>query len=151
MNPKDIMNRIELILEDTGPAVLALSTKSGYPHMRWMVPTILKGREGALYAVSTPAFGEKLKKEYTGKVEWMLQKKTLQEVMRIKGHMTVIDNPSLRSEVMANIGDRLRTFWKVNPDSMDFIVLETVFENVTHFDPVTGETQAVKYIENKKS
>ena len=74
MAPKDIMNRIEDILDDTAPGVLALSTGDGYPHMRWMTPAVIRGHEGVLYAVSSQAFGERLGTTYTGKVEWMLQK-----------------------------------------------------------------------------
>ena len=42
------------------------------------------------------------------------------------------------------LGQRLFTFWRVNPQS-DFIVLETVVEQATYFTPMTGQRVTVTF------
>jgi pyridoxamine 5'-phosphate oxidase len=75
----------------------------------------------------------------------MFQTPSLDEVVSVQGAINVVENPSLRAEVLQVIGPRLRTFWKLAHDSRDIAVLETVVERATHFLPMEGRKEVVHF------
>ncbi|MBN1844043.1 MAG: pyridoxamine 5'-phosphate oxidase family protein [Sedimentisphaerales bacterium] len=139
MDRRQFMLRLEEILEDAKTAVLATVDNQGCPHMRWMTPTILRGREGLLFAVTTPATGKILHLEVQPEVEWMIQTRALTEVINLRGIMQVVDNPALKTEIMEVLGAWLNVFWKVNPNRSDFIVTETLIREASYFQPMKGQ------------
>jgi hypothetical protein len=58
--------------------------------------------------------------------------------------INVLDVTTLKTEIVEALGQRLFTFWRVNPQS-DFIVLETVVEQATYFTPMTGQRVTVTF------
>jgi pyridoxamine 5'-phosphate oxidase len=79
------------------------------------------------------------------RVEWMFQTPTLDEIVSIRGAINVVENPSLRAEVLEVLGPRLTTFWKLAHDPRDLVVLETVVEEATHFLPMQGRKEVVHF------
>ncbi|MBN2738526.1 MAG: pyridoxamine 5'-phosphate oxidase family protein [Spirochaetales bacterium] len=138
MNKQDVLRKIESILEDAGTGLLAMIDSSGYPRMRWMTPSLLKGNNQALYAVTSPNFQKIKDLEKNPHVEWMLQSPSLSEILTINGRINIIDNPSLKLEILENIGNKLTMFWRVNSKNDSFVVLETVMESAFYFVPMKG-------------
>ncbi len=145
MDHYQMFYKVSKLLEEARTGVLSTIDKNGKPHMRWMTPTILKGRPGAIYAISCPKFDWVQAIQNNPSVEWMIQRPSLNEIMRIKGEMRILDNPSLKSEILQEIASRLVVFWKVNTSSSEFVVLETAIQEVSHFLPMQGIQTIVKF------
>lgn len=145
MDQHDMMYKVEQLLEDSNTGVLATVDNDGKARMRWMTPTVLKGRPGVLFAVTSPDFAKVVQLASHPDVEWMIQTRSLQQVVNLRGKINVIDNPSLKSEVMEHLAWKLKVFWKVNAEKTDFIVLETVITEATYFQPMKGIKETVRF------
>ncbi len=146
MDNKQMMNILDRLLEEAKVAILANIDEDGKPVMRWMSPGLVRGQEGLLYAVTSPNFKKTVQLEKNPNVQWMVQKKDLSEVVSIKGSMQVLDNPSLRSMVLEAIGTKLATFWKVNMNDTEVVILETVIEEMEYFSATKGIKEQVEII-----
>lgn len=145
MTKHELMYKVEQILETTHAGILATLDQDGKPRMRWMTPAIVKGRADALFAVTSPDFHKVAQLEAHPDVEWMIQTQALDQIVNLKGKINVLDNPSIRSEVMEYLGKQLTVFWRVNTEKTDFLVLETVIEEATFFRPMKGEKETVTF------
>lgn len=148
MDKRAIMTIVERVLESAKVGILATVDEGGAPHMRWMTPSMVRGREGFLYAVTSPKFHKTVDIAANPNVEWMLQSRQLDEVVTIRGKMQMIDSPSTKSDVQEAIGGNLGVFWKLNEDASDLVVLETVIEEIMYFKPITGEKSTVGFKED---
>ena len=90
MNVHTIMNKISSILEDAKTGVLATVDTSGRPHMRWMTPTLVQGRPGTIFAVTSPQFEKVVHLASHSDAEWMLQTRTLDEIVNIKSAESIL-------------------------------------------------------------
>ena len=113
--------------------------------MRWMTPAVVRGRDGFLYAVTSPEFQKAAEASGNSAVEWQLQTKSLDEIVTVRGQMSVVDNAAAKAEVLEAIGGRLGTFWKINPDESKLVVLETAIEEICYFKPTTGERSSAQF------
>ena len=145
MNKHEIMYKIEQILETTPMGVLATVGKDGAPRMRWMTPAVIKGRPDVLFAVTSPEFEKVVQLETHPEVEWMIQTRALDQVVNLKGRINVLDNPSIRSEIIEHLGKKLTVFWRVNPETTDFLVLETIIGEATFFRPMKNYKETVRF------
>ena len=145
MDSREVMNRVGAIIETHGTGLLATVDQEGNPHLRWLTPTMLRERPGAIYAITAPSFAKVLQIRTHPRVEWMFQTPTLDEVINIRGAINVVENPSLRAEVLEVLGPRLSTFWKLAHDARDLVVLETVVEEATRFLPMVGRKDVVRF------
>ena len=145
MDGREVMNRVGAIIEAHGTGLLATVDQDDNPHLRWLTPTLLRDRPGAIYAITAPRFAKVVQVRSHPRVEWMFQTPTLDEVISIRGAINVVENPSLRAEVLEVLGPRLRTFWKLAHDARDLVVLETVVEEATRFLPMEGRKEAVRF------
>ena len=141
MTKQELLSILETIISEARAAVLSTVDNTGRPMMRWMTPAILGG--GALYAVTSPRFAKVTQVRKNPLVSWMFQTATLNTIVTIQGRMNILENPSIRMEVLEILGSRLQTFWKVNQDERDLVVLETVIEEASCFFPLIGERRAV--------
>lgn len=144
MDIHGIMGKIEEILEDSKTGVLATVDTSGRPHMRWMTPAIVHGRPGAIFAVTSPQFAKAIHLASHSEAEWMLQTRALDEIVNIKCKINLIDNPSIKSEILEAAAKKLTAFWKVNT-GMDFIVLETILEEAAYYNPMKGLKEVINF------
>jgi general stress protein 26 len=139
MDYRSALDVLERVLGDSRVGVLATVRAEGGPAMRWMTPALVRGREGFLYAVTSPEFAKAHQIDANPSVEWMLQTKSLSDVVNVRGEIAIIDNPSAKADVLEALGGRLGTFWKLNPDESSLVVLEMQITSMTHFRPLTGE------------
>lgn len=148
MDSRTMLDALERVLESAKIAVLATVDADGAPHMRWMTPAFVRGRDGFLYAVTSPDFDKAKEIEANAQVEWMVQSKSLNEIIQVTGSMAIIDNPSAKAEVLEAIGGHLGTFWKMNPDQSKMVVLETSIEEIKQTKPISGERNVVSFGES---
>ena len=149
MTIQEMMTKIRQLLEDSKAGVLATVAEDGYPHMRWMTPVVLDEWPDALFAVTSPSSVKAAQLDKDTKVEWLLQGRTLQEVVTVKGRVNLIDNPSVKATLMEKVGQRLAVFWKINPNT-DSVVLETVIEEASLFIPMRNERHTVTFAMGEK-
>jgi len=145
MDSREVLNRIGAIIEAHGTGLLATIDDNGHPHVRWMTPTLLRESPGVLYALTAPGFAALAQVSAHAQVEWMFQTPTLDEVITVRGLVNVVDNPSLRSEVLEALGPRLHALWKLVPDVRDLLVLETVIDKAVRYLPMKGSQDVVRF------
>ena len=141
MTKQELLSMLEKIISEARTAVLSTVDVTGRPMMRWMTPAVLGG--GTIYAVTSPRFAKVAQIRKNPQVSWMFQTATLNTIVTVQGRMNILENPSIRMEVLETLGSRLQTFWKVNQDERDLVVLETVIEEASCFFPLIGERRAV--------
>lgn len=145
MNQQEMMTKIEEIIEDSKAGVLASVDAQGRPHVRWMTPVVLGQWPDTIFAVTAPHFPKILQLDANNQVEWMIQTRALDQVVNVRGHMDILDNPSLKAQVMEAIGKRLTVFWTVNKDSTDFVILETVIDEAAWTVPIKNLKEIVTF------
>jgi general stress protein 26 len=91
MTKQEILNTLEMILNEAHTAVLATTDQEGRPHIRWMTPALLRGRSGAVYAVTSPRFGKVVQLEAHPEVEWMFQTPILDTIVTVRGRINIVD------------------------------------------------------------
>ena len=145
MTRNEFMQKLEEIIEEAKTGILATVDKDGKPSMRWMTPGVIRGRPETLFAVTSKNFAKyKLLKENPN-VTWQIQTRTLDKVVTVEGLINVIDNSSLKTEVLEAIGSRLNIFWRVNKNPEDLIVLETVIKKGKFFLPMKGTGEVILF------
>ena len=145
MNEVDFTSLLDTIIEEAKTAILATVDNDGHPHMRWMTPTLLSDRPGAVYAVTSPDF-EKIKHlSKNPRGTWMFQTRLLNRIATVAGPINVIDNSAMKAEVMEGIGRRLNVFWRVNKDPSKLVVLETVIEEAEYFEPMKSLSTRINF------
>ena len=145
MNNREMMRKIEIVLEDAKAGILATNDAHGHPHARWMTPVLLAEWPETLFAVTAPDFPKIMQLDANNRVEWMLQTKALDQIINIRGGINILDNPSLKAQVMETIGKKLTVFWNVNKDKTDFVILETVIDKACWFAPTKGLRETVVF------
>ena len=143
MDQREMMNKLDAVIDDAKAAVLATTDGEGRPHLRWLTPGILKNHSGAIYCFTRPVSMKILELESHRDVEWMFQTRSLGEVVNVRGTIEVINNAALKSELMEIIGVRLTAFWKADLENTDFVVLETMITEATYYQPMTGKREKV--------
>jgi len=139
----EIMCKLEEILEEVKAGILVTIDANGRPHMRWMTPSCIKDRPNTIFTVTSPQFPKVEDLNIHPYGEWMIQTRSLNQIVNLRGKVNLLNQPSLKSELLENIGDRLTMFWKVNENKMDFLVLETVIEEGIYFEPMKGIKEKV--------
>jgi pyridoxamine 5'-phosphate oxidase len=137
------MGVLDAIIDEVQVGVLATVDPEGRPAMRWMTPTQVRGRQGYLYALTSPNFRKTQHIANQSRVEWMFQTPDLNRIVTVIGEISMVDNPQLKSEVLEAIGRRLEVFWRVNRQQ-DFIVLETRIDEIKLFKPMKQERHGAK-------
>ena len=79
------------------------------------------------------------------KVEWLIQTRALDQVINVRGGMNVLDNPSVKAQVMEAIGRKLVVFWKINQERTDFVILETIIDEACWNAPMKGLKEVVDF------
>lgn len=145
MTQHELMNKLSEIIDDTKTGILATVDSTNAPHVRWMTPAVLRDRQTALFAVTCPDFSKAAHIKTNPKVDWMFQSKHLNTVIHVSGVVNILDNPSLKNEVLEVLAPRLDVFWKANCVSSEFVVLETVIEAATYYEPLTNVREEVAF------
>ncbi|MBN1687419.1 MAG: pyridoxamine 5'-phosphate oxidase family protein [Spirochaetales bacterium] len=147
MNKTTFVSLLGAIMDEAKTAVMATVDKKGRPHMRWMTPTLLSGRSGAIYAVTSPEFEKVKHLSANPQSSWIFQTKLLNRIATASGPVNVIDNSAMKAEVLEGIGRRLNVFWRVNVDPSSLVVLETVIEEAEYFEPMKNIHERISFKE----
>ena len=145
MTKRDIMAEIGKILDDAKTGLLATVDIEGKPHMRWLTPAVLRGRVGALYNVTAPNSVKLEQLRANPYVQWMIQSRALDRIITVNGKINIVENPSIRNEVLEAVGDRLRVFWKIHESEWEICVLETIIEKATYYLPMKNRKETVEF------
>ena len=145
MTKRDIMAEIGKILDDAKTGLLATVDSEGKPHMRWLTPAVLRGRVGALYNVTAPNSVKLEQLRANPYVQWMIQSRALDRIITVNGKINIVENPSIRNEVLEAVGDRLRVFWKIHESEWEICVLETIIEKATYYLPMKNWKETVEF------
>ena len=145
MEKREIFDHIERIIEEAKTAVFATVDDEQHPHTRWMTPALLRGREGAVFAVAFRTSQKVLQVRANPRAQWIFQSPALDRIAVVDGMVNILDNPSIRSEVLEVVGTRLRAFWKMYGDERDLLVLETVIERAQYYLPMKGIKETVSF------
>lgn len=145
MDPSALLARLERIVEASKVGILTTVDSSGYPRSRWMTPTVVRGRPGFLYAVTSPDSVKAADMRERPKVQWFFQSKVLDEIFNVWGTATLVDNPQAKAEVLEAIGPNLQIFWRVNPDAKNLVVVETSVQELSCFYPMKGEREGASF------
>lgn len=139
MDAPDLVGNLERLVRVTKVGLFTSVDHEGYPHSRWMTPTVLKDRSGYLYAITAPDSPKAKQVEDHGRVEWTFQSTVLNEIFTLNGQVRLIMDAQIKAEVIEAIGPNLQIFWRVNQDSKNFVVLETEIEQISVFYPMKNE------------
>lgn len=145
MTIQEMMRKVEAVLEDSKAGILATVDADGHPHARWMTPVVLPQWPDSIFAVTSPQFPKVIQLDANRHVEWMIQTRSLDQVINVRGDMNVLDNPSLKAQVMEAIGRKLTVFWNINKENTDFVILETVIDEACWSAPMKGRKEVVDF------
>ena len=145
MDKRDVIKLADKIISDSKTAVLSTVTSEGAPKMRWMSPVFLDGRPECIYAITSKGFRKTVEINENGNVQWMIQSKSLDVVITLDGRSTIVENASLKNEVLEAVGRQLQTFWTLNKDSSASTVIETEIISAVVFYPVKGLKHMVSF------
>lgn len=144
MEKSELMNLSAELLSNSKTAVLSTVSKDG-PRMRWMSPVFLNSDYNHIYAVTSSELGKTTDISENENVQWMLQSKSLDKIITFNGIIRMVEDLSLRNEVIQTIGAQLQTFWTINKDPSTLTVLETEIESAVVFYPVKGQKHLITY------
>ena len=145
MNQQELINKLEYILDNSKTGILSTIDENGRSHMRWMTPVLIKGRKGVIFSITSQQSEKVIEISQRPDVTWIIQTRSLDQIITLKGITNILDNPSIKSELIELMGDKLTMFWKINKNSMDFVVMETIIKEAVYFQPMTGSKQVVEF------
>lgn len=139
MTKDEVMKNFRQALEESPQAVLATVTPEGYPAMRYMTPTLVRGNDRCLYCVTAAAFPKVRDLAANSLVSWMHTNPKTREIYSFRGTIRLVEDPRFKSELLEEIGRGLETFWRLNDDPSDLVCLETQLASGEYFNPKTAE------------
>ncbi|HHU49713.1 MAG: pyridoxamine 5'-phosphate oxidase family protein [Caldicoprobacterales bacterium] len=145
MEQQKLISKLAEIIDDSNAGILCTSDKNGKTHVRWMTPILIRGRKGVIYSVTSQNSRKVDQILQNSDVTWMIQTSSLDQVITIHGKTNVLENPSIKSELLETVGNKLTMFWRINEDLNEFVVLETVIEKAAYFVPMKGVFNTVHF------
>lgn len=145
MNAKELVSKIDVLIDESKSAVFVTLDDAGMSQSRWMTPVLIKHRGNCIYCFSAPGARKIKQIEVNDRVEWMIQRRDLREVVNLKGRCSVVNNPALKGELLEVLGPRVETFWRANAPSEDYVILETVIDEGEYFEPIRGRREKVEF------
>jgi len=133
-----LMSEIDSLIDDAKAAVLATVDAEGRPQIRWITPGTISERPGFLFIITSDAFAKVAQATEHPKASIQLQTRSLDKVLNLQGSLSVLTNPSIRSETLERIGKRLHAFWKLPASRRELVVLEFTITQAVMYDPQNG-------------
>lgn len=149
MEKREILGHISHIIDEAKVAIFATVDEKGAPQTRWMTPALLPGREGAVYTVAYRSSRKLRHVAANPRAQWTFSSPALDRILVVDGRANIVDNPSIRSEVLEAVGERLRAFWKMYDDERDLLVIETVVERAQYYLPMKAMKETVTFEQEK--
>jgi general stress protein 26 len=141
----EIMGIIGSMIDDTHAAVLATVDKNCVPHIRWVTPGCIEERSGTIFMISAVNLAKIEQIRINPKAQMLFQTKSINRIITVEGTVNILDNPSIRSEVLECVGKHLHAFWKINNPENELVVLEMIIERATVYDPQKGTRISVDF------
>jgi pyridoxamine 5'-phosphate oxidase len=126
------------IIDDAKTAVLATVDENNSPKVRWITPALLVGYPATLFIVSAGHFAKVAQARKNPHASIMLQTRSLDRVLTCEGILSVVENPSIRAELLEMIGNRLHAFWKTGSEERELVTLEFTISKAVFYLPLTG-------------
>lgn len=145
MDKSEVFTLASRLLSESKTAVLSSITPDGQPRMRWMSPVFIRNIENCIYAVTSTGLSKTKDIAGNENVQWMIQNKTLDTIISLNGKVKIIEDQSLKNELLEAIGIQLQNFWKINDDTSSLTVLETEITSALIFYPVKGQKHLVSF------
>ncbi len=145
MVQNEILEKLQGIVGAGYPGLLATIDDNGKPRARWLTPVILPAKPSVIYTLTVPRSPKVAHVRTSPYVEWVFQTPTFSEVLSIRGRINVVDNPSLRAQVLEALGQRLTALWRLTHDISDLSALETIVEEATYYLPLKGTHEVVSF------
>jgi general stress protein 26 len=145
METRQVLDIVEVLLDETNVAVMATTDPEGCPCVRWMTPTIIRDRPGTIFALTASGWDKVCDIRNHPMVEWMFQNRGLTKVVNIRGKINVLDNPQIKNEVIEKVGHKLTSFWTLNMEPDNLVVLETVIEQAEVLESTSAHKTLVKF------
>ena len=143
MSTARLMNIIDTVLDDAKSAVLATIDEEGLPRLRWITPTTFPDRPGMLYMITGHHFDKIGHVRGNPNGSMLLQTRSLATVLSLRGTLSVLENPAIRSETLERIAGRLNAFWKIEAPERELVVLEFTITRATLYLPQKGSRESV--------
>jgi len=137
------------LIDDAKTAVLATVDEKGIPRVRWITPAQLDGYPSTLFIVSAHNFSKVVQARKNPKATIMIQTRILDKVLNCEGKLMVVENPSIRSELLEKIGSRLHAFWKAGSAERDLVALEFTISRAILYLPLKGSREVLEGEEGK--
>ena len=124
------------LLENSKVGMLATSGPEGQPHLRWVTAAMLRGEQRSLYCVTMS--GTKKAKDIGGndRVAWLFQTPSLDTIVSVTGRARILDLPELKAQVLEALGPDLTTFWRINANPKNLVVIESTIDDIRLFRPM---------------
>jgi general stress protein 26 len=145
MTKTKIMEIIQALIDDSKTAVLTTVDPSGVPTTRWVTPGCVKERYGALYLVSEIHLSKVKHIKENPLASMMFQTRSLDRILSVKGRVNIISNPSILTETLECVGHNLHSFWKIETEHRELVVLEFIIEEAKYYLPLTGSVEIVSF------
>ncbi|MCE1245916.1 MAG: pyridoxamine 5'-phosphate oxidase family protein [Firmicutes bacterium] len=147
MTKRELIQILEIMIDETRVGILSTADEKAKPHITWLTPALQAGRPDAIFSITGAATKKVANLKENPHCQWVFQNRSISEVLTLNGVTNIIDNPSLKTEIIQSIGKKLTVFWKLNQDMADYVVLETIITDASYFRPSDGMRESVKFRE----
>lgn len=138
-----LMNLIDSIIDDAKAAVLGTVDEDGAPQLRWITPGTFPERPGSLFIITATHFAKVEQARSNSNASILLQTRMLDKVLSLHGKLSVLENPSIRSETLERVAPRLHAFWKIDTPERELVVLEFTITQAVLYLPQKGSKEAI--------
>ena len=145
MDQRELMGKLAEVLDDANAGVLSTSDKDGTNHLRWLTPVLVRGRKGVVYSLTSLDSKKVDHIRNNSNVTWLIQTRAVDQVITLYGKTNILENPSIKTEVLETVGNKLTMFWRLNGYIKDFVVLETVIESAEYYLPMKGSLEIIDF------
>ncbi|NLB42914.1 MAG: pyridoxamine 5'-phosphate oxidase family protein [Clostridiales bacterium] len=145
MDQRELIGKLAEALDDANAGILSTLDENGIVHLRWLTPVLMRGRKGLVYSLSSLDSKKVEHIRSNPNVTWIIQTRAVDQVITLYGKVNILENPSIKTEVLETVGNKLTMFWKINGHLRDFVVMETVIEKAEYYLPMKGLSQTVDF------
>ena len=145
MQNAEFLNELNTILERYGTGLFTTLNHEGFPVTRWMTPFFLKEWKNSLFTVSAVPSAKVEQIEARGEVSFLFQPPSREKIINLTGIARVDRNYALLAEALESLGGRMKTFWTVNNNPENLVVIETSLISGSIFYPFKSERYEVSF------
>ena len=144
MSTSNLTSVINLIIDDAKTAVLATVDTHGNPQMRWITPGTIPDFPTSIFIITADNFAKVAQAKKNPCASILLQTRLLDKVVHLEGAISVIENPSFRSELLERVGKRLNAFWKIDVPHRELVALEFSISHAVLYLPQKGSREVIE-------